>query len=121
MKKLSKKQERRIAEDVGGRTQPGSGCSPRAKGDVRKLGELRIEAKYTKARSYSLHLDDLRKILSECGEGEIATLVVDFLDPQSGRTTDSWAVVPYEDWIEKVRNASSDHQGSPRGRPRGKQ
>ena len=64
-KKTSQKQEVEVAEEFGGRTQPNSGAMAGAKGDVRKKGELRIEAKYTAAGSYSLKLEELEKIAGE--------------------------------------------------------
>jgi hypothetical protein len=61
----SRLQERRIAEEIGGREQPASGAAWNAKGDVRKLGELRVEAKYTEKNYYVLKLADLLKIRDE--------------------------------------------------------
>ena len=48
-KKISAKQERRMAEDLGGRVQPASGAMKHAKGDVRVMGVVRAEAKFTTA------------------------------------------------------------------------
>lgn len=50
----SSRQERQIAKAEGGRVQPGSGSSPRARGDV-KTAEQLIEVKYTDKFSYSIH------------------------------------------------------------------
>lgn len=71
--KRSKLQERRIAEDVGGRVQAGSGSSWRAKSDVRDLGKLRIEAKFTSKDTYALKLKDLLKIREEALLGGLET------------------------------------------------
>lgn len=46
-------QERRIAREEGGRVQPGSGSSWRARGDVKTEDDL-IEVKYTDAASFRL-------------------------------------------------------------------
>lgn len=69
IQKRSMLQERRIAEDVGGREQPGSGSSWSAKGDVRKMGELRVEAKTTSAKTFILKLRDILKIRDEALSG----------------------------------------------------
>jgi hypothetical protein len=53
-KRKSVLQERRAAEAIGGRVQPGSGAPEFYKGDVRKAGELRVECKTTSAQSYAL-------------------------------------------------------------------
>ncbi len=65
----SQKQEERAAEEVGGRAQAGSGASWRAKSDVRDLGKLRIECKYTDKTVYILRLADLKKIRDEAITG----------------------------------------------------
>lgn len=65
----SKMQERRAAEDLGGRVQKGSGSSDFAKGDVRKAGDLRLECKTTSKKSYSLKLSDIQKIQLEALKG----------------------------------------------------
>jgi hypothetical protein len=118
VRRLSDRQERRIAEDIGGRTQPGSGNQPGAKGDVRRLGKDRIEAKLTFAQQYTIKLQELRKILSEATPGEAAALQVDFVDKDTKRVTDSWVLVPYEDWLKKV-NDEAEHDPRPaRRRPR---
>jgi hypothetical protein len=51
-KKISQKQEDRIAEDVGGVRQPASGAFWSRKDDVRKPFCVRIETKYTDAGKY---------------------------------------------------------------------
>lgn len=115
MKKLSLKQERRNAELIGGRTQPGSGSSNRAKGDVRKLGEYRGESKFTFAKSYSLEKATLEKIASECGDGEKPLLFLDFKDKDTSKTKGSF-VVMFEADFEEMLNAASDRRRSDKGR-----
>lgn len=117
MKKLSQKQERRNAEMLGGRTQPGSGSSNRAKGDVRKLGEWRGESKFTFAKSYSLELDTLAKIASECGTGEKPVLFLDYKDKTTSRTKGKF-VIMFEADFEELINATGDDRRSPQRRPR---
>lgn len=112
-KKTSLRQERDIAEEFGGRTQPGSGNQAGAKGDVRKRGELRIEAKYTEADSYRLVLDDLYKIAGEAAHGELPVFVIDFLSPGIRRLRDRFAVI-HADHLKELLNAASTHRRSKR-------
>lgn len=72
----SKLQEKRMAEDVSGRVQAGSGSSWRAKSDVRVLGKLRCEAKYTEKEEYKLKLADWLKIKDEAIIGGLETPVM---------------------------------------------
>jgi hypothetical protein len=76
-------QEERIAEDVGGRVQSGSGSSWSAKSDVRKMGDLRIEAKFTEKPEYTLKLDELLKLRDEAIKGGLETPImqVEFAGP----------------------------------------
>lgn len=75
----SRRQERLIAKDIGGKEQPASGASWSAKGDVRKTGDLRIEAKYTDKDFFSLKLADVLKIRNEAlMGGEYWALQIDF-------------------------------------------
>ena len=63
----SPQQEQELADRVGGRTTPGSGCG-REKGDVRVKASARIEAKTTSNKSFSL-----TKKLAETLEQEAMT------------------------------------------------
>ena len=109
MKRLSQKQERRNAELLGGRTQPGSGSSNRAKGDVRKFGEWRGESKFTFAASYSLTREVLEKINAECKHGEKPLLFLDFKNKGNGKTHGSYVVMHESDFEELVKkNGPSD-------------
>ncbi len=109
MKRLSVKQERRNAELLGGRTQPGSGSSNRAKGDVRKFGEWRGESKFTFASSYSLTREVLEKINAECKHGEKPLLFLDFKNKGNGKTHGSYVVMHESDFEELVKkNGTSD-------------
>jgi hypothetical protein len=60
----SRRQERRLAKDLGGRRQPGSGCFEGRKGDV-KLDDFLIEAKRTDKHSLGLKVAWLKKIDAE--------------------------------------------------------
>lgn len=91
--KRAKKQERELAARVGGRLTPASGAKAE-KGDVRVKGVLRIEAKTTKNKSFSVTLDMIRKIEEAAlGCGEMPALVIEFID-ERGRPIKEVAVVP---------------------------
>lgn len=118
MKKLSLAQERRNAELIGGRTQPGSGSSNRAKGDVRKQGEYRGESKFTFAKSYSLEMAIMDKIASECGDGEKPMLFLDFKNKTTQKTTGKFVVMYETDFEELLKNAPTDDRRPAQRRPR---
>jgi hypothetical protein len=86
-------QEDEIAERQGGQRVRGSGARAGHKGDVRKVGIFRLEAKYTKKKSYRISHDDLRKIRSEATNLEVPLLEVHFLDPATDRTYDRWVLI----------------------------
>jgi Holliday junction resolvase len=91
--KRAKVQERDLARKVGGRVTPGSGNGP-IKGDVRKAGVVRIEAKTTKNKSFSVTLDMVRKIEDAAlPSGEMPVIVVEFTDG-SGKPIKEVAIVP---------------------------
>ena len=62
--KLVVTQEKRVAEDLDGRTQPGSGNQWNAKGDV-SAREILVECKSTVNASISVKVDVLEKIERE--------------------------------------------------------
>lgn len=76
-------QERRTAQDLGGRVQKGSGSSDFAKSDVRRALDIRAECKTTSAKSYTLKLSDWSKIQMEALQGgmEAPVMQVEFQGP----------------------------------------
>jgi hypothetical protein len=106
IKRISKKQENKTASSMGGRAQPGSGARPGYKGDVRVYDKHRIENKFTFAESFKIELTTLSKIRGECEGHERPALSLDFKDKLTGRTKDSWVIIPTTDW-EKL-NAATD-------------
>jgi hypothetical protein len=86
------KQEKELADRLGGKTTRGSG-SGNEKGDVRVPRLIRIEAKTTKHKSFSVTLDTIRKI-EDVGlsHGEIPAMVVEFND--KGKKLGEVAIVP---------------------------
>lgn len=101
----SKKQEKELAGNLGGHRISGSGSGKR-KGDVRKTGVIRIEAKSTQKKSFSVTREMVEKIVNaSVGSDEIPAIVVEFLDGQ-GNPEESVAVVPI--WVlEEIINGDS--------------
>jgi hypothetical protein len=89
----SPRQEKEIAKRIGGRVTRGSGCG-NEKGDVRVKGVVRLEAKTTMAKSFSVTLEMIGKIedAAVCS-GELPVLVVEFLNPE-GKPVASATVMP---------------------------
>lgn len=91
--KRSVKQESELAKELRGRRTPGSG-SKSVKGDVRCKGILRVEAKTTKNKSFSVTLDMIHKIEEAAlSTDEVPAIVVEFNDG-NGRKIRDVAVVP---------------------------
>lgn len=89
----SKKQEKALALRVGGRRTPASGALSE-KGDVRRKGVVRIEAKTTKNKSFSVTLDMIQKIEDAALPcGELPIIVVEFIT-ENGKPLREVAVVP---------------------------
>jgi hypothetical protein len=112
MRKRAKRTELEIAEDIGGKAQKASGALPWAKGDVRKRGEHRIEAKTTKTKSYHVTRKELDKIRGECAFGEKPAFVISFVNPGTLREEDKWVLQPYGDWHAANVNSRSGSSGS---------
>lgn len=102
------RQERKRAEELGGRRQTGSGARPHAKGDGRVEGRFRIENKMTRAASTRIELKDLKKIRSECEGTEVPVFEVEFRDKQTLETKEKWALVPWEVWRRIADEADND-------------
>lgn len=100
--KISRKLEQGVARDIGGRTTPGSGNQD-TKGDVRKIGEWRLEHKYTDSiKGYSIQVADLAAVVHHANlAGEWPGLVLNFR-----RISRQFVVIPYELFlavVEKMR------------------
>ena len=112
MRKRARRTEIQIAEDIGGKAQKNSGALPWAKGDVRKRGEHRIEAKTTKTKSYHVTRKELDKIRGECSFQEKPAFIITFVNPATLREEDKWVLQPYGDWHEANVNRGSGSTGS---------
>lgn len=96
----SQQQERSVAEDLNGRVQKASGATDFAKGDVRVVGEERVECKTTSAKSFSLKLSELEKIQGEAlrGGAEAWSMQVEF-QGQLGKHR-KFAVIDWETYLQ---------------------
>jgi hypothetical protein len=91
--KKSQKQEARVALELGGRTQRGSGAKDFRKGDVKSI-ELLIEAKRTDKDSISIKKDWLVKIYAESvAYNRIPGLSIEFNDMPNVVPRD-WVAIP---------------------------
>jgi hypothetical protein len=115
-KQTSRRLEADLAEDLNEAlgegvvvTHPGSGNQPGAKGDLRGKNIVRVEEKHTKAASFSLKLDELQKIASECTGRERPVFVVDYLDPSTSKLQDRFAVIPIQD-LKELLHAAGQHR-----------
>lgn len=89
----SKKQEKGLAQKLGGRLTPASGAKD-VKGDVRIKGMVRVEAKTTLHKSFSVSLDMIGKIEDAAtGSAEMPVIVIEFHDGH-GRVLKEVAVLP---------------------------
>lgn len=76
-KRISQHQEANTATRLGGTVQPGSGCSWKAKGDV-KTDQFLVEAKITESASYRLTIETWKKISKEAlAAGKIPMMRID--------------------------------------------
>ena len=90
----SRVQEKKAAARYGGRVQPASGAMADEKGDIRDHGRIRGECKFTRAKSFSLKLEELKKIESEAVGGELPLFEIEF---QRDHPYRRYVVVP--DWV----------------------
>lgn len=114
-KRKSVLQERSVAQDVGGKLQPGSGAPQFYKGDVRKAGDLRVECKTTGSKAFSLKLGEIEKIKGEAlmGGAEGWAMQVEF----SGQPTKKkFAVIDWQEYLD-LRAAAREPNPIVRGNP----
>lgn len=94
--KMSIRMEKDLAVDMGGERQPGSGNRDQ-KGDVRVVGEWRLEHKYTdNVVGYSLRISDLATVIRHANiAGEWPAMVINFR-----KHNRRFVVLPYEVFLE---------------------
>jgi hypothetical protein len=107
-KRRSVLQERRIAEDIGGRVQPGSGAPAFYKSDAVAGLDLRVEAKTTSKASYSLTTSVLDKIRNEALSGgqEDWAMQIEF---QGQFTHKRVAVIDWDRFLDLMKT-SKEHK-----------
>lgn len=104
-KKRSQAQEKRAAKREGGYVQPASGALSGAKGDVRAPG-IRMECKFTRAKSFSLKLEELMKIEGEANANEKPVFEIEFQGVHPPRR---YVVLPGYVW-DQLRGDHEDDQ-----------
>ena len=77
---------------------------PGSKGDVRLKGRVRVEAKLTTKKAYTLKEETLNKICGECEGLEEPALVLEFIDPHTQRSKSKWAIIQYDAYLSFVHN-----------------
>lgn len=92
--KRSRDQEKRVAQREGGKRQAGSGSVSGVKGDVRAIGKVRSECKFTRAASFRLKLIELLKIEREASGSELPVFDIEF---QRGLVHRRYVVLP--EWV----------------------
>lgn len=108
--KRSKRQEREIAKRIGGNLVPRSGAGD-IKGDCRLKGVLRVEAKTTGNRSFSVTLDMIDKIEEAAtSAGEMPVIIIEFHN--NGRKMKEVAVCPTY-VLDALCTAAKDKNGNP--------
>lgn len=87
----SQEQEKKAEKRYGARRQPASGALPHAKSDLRDLGRIRVECKFTRASSFTLKLDELKKLERERYGDEHPVFEIEF---QSEKPFKRYVVIP---------------------------
>ncbi len=103
-KRQSVLQERRVAEELGGKVQPGSGAPQFYKGDVRVAEDIRVECKTTGAKAYRLTVAELQKIQMEAltGGEETWAMQIQF---QGQFTNKKYAVIDWDTFVQLRQDA----------------
>ena len=90
----ARKLEKKLAKRLGGRTQPASGATPFAKGDI-KLKNLLVEVKQTGKSRFTLTLKLFKKIRREAQEERKTPMMI--LEIQG----EKFVVMDYTDVFER--------------------
>lgn len=103
--KRTRREERDLASDAGGRRQVASGALPGLKGDGYLRGVARWDSKMCFSKTVSWNFDDLVKIRGEAAFGEIPAIITAFTDKHTHQVRERWVTIPYETWEEKIIHA----------------
>lgn len=95
-KRISLKQERQTAIDLGGKTMAASGATRLGGGaDVRVMGKTRIECKFTEKSVYVLKLSELDKLRRQANKS-LEYPVFQFAFRHPNGTMSKYAVIPWD-------------------------
>lgn len=113
--RLSRKLEAGVAQDIGGRTMPGSGNTKHAKADIRKMDQWRLEHKFTDSVAhYRLMVEDLAAVVNHANMfGEWPGLIINFR-----KLKRAFMVIPYELflWVKDILDADPALNKGPKDR-----
>lgn len=102
--KQSRRGEKKTAEDIGGRRQPGSGNQWHSKADV-KSRETLVERKDTNRATYTLAHAELVKLkLQSIKEDRDPVFLLAFNNLCG---TSEYAVIPWQDYLDLKERAKS--------------
>lgn len=95
-KRISLQQEKRAAQEIGGRTMAASGATRLGGGgDVRVLGRIRLECKFTEKSSYVLKYEELKKIRRQAMK-VLESPVFQFAFRHTTGRLQAYAVIPWD-------------------------
>ena len=104
--KRSQQQEARVAKRESGKRQAASGSRPGYEGDVRKVGAYRGECKFTRAKSFTLKLEVLKKLEMQANYGELPVLDLEFQGQHN-----PWRYVVLPEWAYEMLMKESGRRG----------
>jgi len=84
-------QEKKAEQRYGARRQPASGALPHSKSDLRDPGRIRVECKFTRAKSFTLKLEELKKLEREKTGDEHPVFEIEF---QAEKPFKRYVVIP---------------------------
>ena len=106
-KRISRKQEQDVADDLGGRTQPASGGTRHGGGSDVRAEDHVVECKYTDKKQYTLKHSDLQKIARTGLQRGLATpvMAIDFPNSVNPRgLPERYAVLRWNDFLALLEN-----------------
>jgi len=114
-RKVATKREKILAEEIGGKLQPASGATPRAKGDVRKKGKWNVELKSVQtADSFRVSKGLLHKAQSATKGNEKSALVVEFVNRATGDADESYVIMSKSDWLKAIGDTDEKSNRKPK-------
>lgn len=99
IKRISRQQEKRAANDIGGKTQAASGATKFGGADVRVQGKYRVECKFTNKSSYILKLTELEKLKKQANASLEYPIFQFCLRSHLGKLEKPYAVIP---WVNSL-------------------